>query len=67
VSAWLIDFDAPVGTAIVVDGEYTLLANQYGTESFGGRTLVFKLNGVPTGETSLWKVGEATILDLSLD
>ena len=67
VSAWLIDFDAPVGTAIVVDGEYTLLANQYGTESFGGRTLVFKLNGVPTGETSLWKAGEATILDLSLD
>ena len=67
VSAWLIDFDAPVGTAIVVDGEYTLLANQYGAESFGGRTLVFKLNGVPTGETSLWKAGEATILDLSLD
>ena len=67
VSAWVIDFDAPVGTAIVVDGGYTLLVNQYGTESFGGRTLVFKLNGVTTGETSLWKAGGATILDLSLD
>lgn len=67
VSAWLIDFDAPIGTAVVENGGYVLLANQYGTVPFGGKILVFKLNGVTTGDTYLWKAGEATILNLSSD
>jgi len=67
VTVWLVEFDAPIGTGITSSGIYTALANQHGAKSFGGRALIFKVNGEDSGETFVWKKGEATMLDLSLN
>ena len=67
VTVWLVDFDAPIGTGITSGGDYTALANQHGISSFGGRTLILKVNGEDSGETAVWEKGGATILNLSLN
>ena len=67
VSVWLAEFDAPIGTGVTSGGNYTVLANQHGTESFVGRFLIFKINGLKSAETAVWQKGGATILDLSLN
>jgi hypothetical protein len=67
VTVWLARFDAPFGVAITSGGSYSVLANQHGPESFDGQTLIFKVNGQNSGETSVWEKGGATILDLSLN
>ena len=67
VSVWLAEFDAPIGIGVTSGGNYTVLANQHGAQSFVGRFLIFKVNGLNTGETAVWQKGGATILDLSLN
>ena len=67
VSVWVAEYNGPVGTSTASGGNYTVLAHQHGTESFGGKTLIFKVNGQDTGETRNWERGGATILALSLD
>ncbi len=67
VSVWLEEFDAPIGTGTTSGGNYTVLANQHGSQSFVGRFLIFKINGLKTVETAVWQKGGATILDLSLN
>ena len=67
VTVWLVEFGAAIGTGITSSGIYTALANQHGAKSFGGRVLIFKVNGEDSGETFVWKKGEATMLDLSLN
>ena len=67
VTVWLPEFDAPIGTGTSSGGNYSVLANQHGNRSFGGRTLIFKVNGQDSGETAIWEKGGATILELSLD
>ena len=67
VTVWVTEYDGPIGTAITAGGAYTVFANQYGLASFGGKDLIFKVNGQETGETATWVRGGATILDLSLD
>ena len=67
VSVWLAEFDAPIGTGITSGGNYTVLANQHGSQSFVGQFLIFKVNGLNTAQTAVWQKGGATILDLSLN
>jgi len=67
VTVWLAQFDAPVGVALTFGGNYSVLANQHGSESFEGETLIFKVNGQNSGETAVWERGGATVLDLSLN
>lgn len=67
VSVWLTQYDKPLGTGTSIGGNYTALAHQYGNSSFGGRRVVFKVNGEDTGETAIWEKGGATILDVSLN
>jgi DNA-binding beta-propeller fold protein YncE len=67
ITVWLSQFDGPAGVAISSGGEYSVLANQHGSESFSGETLIFKINGQNSGETAVWEKGGATILDLSLN
>ena len=64
---WLPEFDAPIGAGTSSGGNYTVLANQHGNRSFGGRTVIFKINGEDSGETAIWENGGATILELSLN
>lgn len=67
VSVWLPEFKEPIGTGMYSAGAYLVYAHQHGSKSFGGRSLIFKINDQDSGETSTWIKGMATALDLSLD
>ena len=67
VSVWLPEYDSPIGNGLSSGGDYSVLANQHGPMSFGGRRLTFKINGQDSGERATWEKGGATILDLSLN
>ena len=67
VTVWVEEYTGPVGAGVTSGGNYTVLAYQHGAESFGGKTLIFKVDGQDTGETGSWEKGGATILALSLE
>jgi hypothetical protein len=67
VTVWVAEFDGPIGTGTTSGGDYSVLASVYGTASFSGKDLIFKVNGQDTGETGSWEKGGATVLDLSVD
>ena len=71
VTVWLYEYGSPVASDEVADGKYSLMVNQYGNDSFSGKTLVFKIDGVTshvTDETLLrWEKGGATVLNLLID
>ena len=65
VSAWVSEYSSPVGEGTVSGGSYVMNVSQYGSASFEGKTLTFKIGGVDTIQTSTWATGGATVLDLS--
>ena len=65
VTVWVTDYSGPVGTGTTASGNYSVLAHQHGTASFNGKTLMFKIDGIETGETGVWEAGNATILAIS--
>ena len=67
VSAWVSEFSSAVGEGTVSGGSYVLNISQYGTASFTGKTLTFKIGDDDTGQTSTWEKGGATVLDLTVD
>ena len=67
VSVWLPEFDSPIGSGLSSGGDYSVLANQHGSKSFGGRSLIFKINDQDAGGSATWEKGGATILNLSLN
>ena len=67
VSAWLSEFNGAVGTASASGGKYRLTASQYGTKSFTGKRLIFKQKVETLWDTSAWKKGGATVLDLQIN
>ena len=66
VSVWVSDYDAPVGTATVSGGKYSVLVLKYG-HAFAGKTLIFKIPDKDTGTTVSWKSGGSTVLNLATD
>ena len=64
VSAWVFDYSSPVGETTVSNGSYVMNVSQYGTVSFDGKTITFKIEDVDTSQTSTWVTGGATIVDL---
>jgi hypothetical protein len=67
VSVWLKQFASPLATGTSVDGNYSVVASQFGNASFGGRIVIFKINGEDSGESAIWEKGGATILEVSLN
>ena len=67
VSAWVSDYSSAVGLSNVANGSYVMNVSQYGTASFSGMTLIFKIGSVETALTSTWETGGATVLDLVTD
>jgi hypothetical protein len=61
VTAWIDGEQIAATTAS--GGEYTLLIDQEDS-SYSGKTVSFKISGSSAAETSSWKQGEATALDL---
>jgi hypothetical protein len=64
VSAWVSDYTSAVGEGNVSDGSYVMNVSQYGSASFAGKTLTFKISDADTGQTYTWEKGGATVLDL---
>jgi hypothetical protein len=64
VSAWVSDYSSAVGLSNVANGSYVMNVSQYGTASFSGMTLIFKIGSVETALTSTWETGGATVVDL---
>ena len=67
VSAWVSDYSSAVGLSNVANGSYVMNVSQYGTASFSGMTLIFKIGSVETALTSTWETGGATVVDLVTD
>lgn len=67
VTVWLPEFDGPIGSGTSTGGNYSVLAHQHGSQSFGGRFLIFKIDGQNSEGTAIWEKGGATILNLSLN
>jgi len=63
VTAWLSEFNAPIGTSFTSESSYALVAGQYGADSFSGKTVLFKVNGQEVGRAT-YVPGGATVLDL---
>ena len=61
------DYTSPVGTGTVANGSYVMNISQYGTESFAGKTITFKIESNDTWQTSTWLNGRAIVLDLAVD
>ena len=67
ISAWVEEFSEPVGEGVAADGSYNLTVSQFGTTSFYGRTITFKIGGFTANETGTWQTLAADVVDLSVE
>ena len=65
VTAWVADFSEPVATSVVADGKYVASVFQYGTKSFAGKTITFKIGGIAAQQTGSWETFGAEVLNLT--
>ena len=64
VSVWTSGYSEPLAKGAVSAGAFTLLIPQYGTESFDGRDLLFKLEGLAAMPVAVWSPGGADVISL---
>ena len=55
ISAYVISFQDPVGEGVVSGGIYNLFVFQYGSGSFTGKTITFKVGQFTANETAVWQ------------
>ena len=55
ITAYVISFQDPVGEGVVSGGIYNLLVFQYGSGSFTGKTITFKVGQFTANETAVWQ------------
>ena len=65
VTAWIQGFVVPVEEGVVSGGNYVLQVPQYGNTSFIGKTVTFKVGGLDAQQTTVWRFGEADVLNLT--
>lgn len=65
VTAWIKEFEDPVGVALVNGGTYSILIAQYGAVSFSGKELIFKLVAWTAQEKAVWQSGAGDELNLT--
>ena len=54
VTAWIQEFSVPVDQAVVNAGSYLIQVPQYGSASFAGMTVTFKVGSLDAQETAVW-------------
>lgn len=64
VTAYVADFQETVGEGAVSGGVYVLRVFQYGSATFNGKTLTFKIGALPASETAVWQA--FGVLELNL-
>ena len=67
VTAWVDGFSEPVGEGVVSLGSYNLKVFQFGTTSFSGRTITFKVGESAAAETGTWQSFGADVVNLSVE
>ena len=65
VTAWVEGFSEPVGEGAVAGGSYALKAFQFGTTSFAGRVITFKIGESTANETGSWQSLGADVVNLT--
>ena len=55
ITAYVISFQDPVGEGVVSGGIYNLFVFQYGSGSFTGKTITFKVGQFTANETAVWQ------------
>ena len=55
ITAWVEDFNEPVGEGVVSAGSYFLRVFQYGSRGFGSKTITFKIGSLIANETAKWE------------
>jgi hypothetical protein len=67
VTAWVDGFSKPVGEGVVSLGSYNLKVFQFGTTSFSGRTITFKIGESAASETGIWQSFGADVVNLTVE
>jgi hypothetical protein len=67
ISAWVEEFSEPVGEGVAAGGSYNLTVFQFGTTSFSGRTITFKIGEFTANETGTWQTFGADVVDLAVE
>ena len=67
VTAWVEGFSEPVGEGVVTGGSYALKAFQFGTTSFAGRIIIFKIGESTANETGTWQSLGADVVNLTVE
>jgi hypothetical protein len=67
ITAWIEEFSEPIGEGVVASGSYALKAFQFGTTSFAGHTITFKIGGATANETGTWQSLGADVVNLTVE
>ena len=67
ITAWVSNFQSPVGEGEVTVGIYFLRVFQHGNESFAGKTITFKVGSFDAPQIAFWETLEVTELNLTAD
>lgn len=67
VSVWMEEYSEPLESGLVYDDAFTVVVPQYGTASFNGRIVQFKLDGLGATPERVWASGGADILGLKAE
>jgi hypothetical protein len=67
VTAWVEGFSEPVGEGVVSLGSYNLKVFQFGTTSFSGSTITFKIGESAASETGTWQSFGADVVNLTVE
>jgi TIR domain len=66
VTAWIDDSPVPGASAVWLGQRYSLVVAQPTGRSFAGKTIHFTVGNTPAKETAVWRAGEATVLNLTV-
>jgi hypothetical protein len=67
ITAWVEGFSEPVGEGVVSLGSYSLKVFQFGTTSFSGRTITFKIGESVAAETGTWQSFGADVVNITVE
>ena len=67
ITAWVEEFSEPVGEGVSAGGSYNLKVFQFGTTSFSGRTITFKIGAFTANETGTWQTFGADVVGLAIE
>ena len=67
ITAWVEEFSEPVGEGVAAGGSYSLKVFQFGTTSFSGRTITFKIGEFTANEAGTWQTFGADVVGLAVE